>query len=86
MEDNFLTSGGHSLLGTVLLSRVQDAFGVELDLYSLFKAPTVAALARELEARLIAGMAADDVAAGLGEVEGLSAEEARALVEGQAGA
>jgi amino acid adenylation domain-containing protein/non-ribosomal peptide synthase protein (TIGR01720 family) len=49
-EDNFFTLGGHSLLGTQMLSRVADATAVELPLRALFDAPTVAGLAREIDA------------------------------------
>jgi len=49
-EDNFFTLGGHSLLGTQMLSRVAGATGVELPLRALFAAPTVAALARKIDA------------------------------------
>jgi amino acid adenylation domain-containing protein len=44
-EDNFFLAGGHSLLGTQLLMRVQDAFGVDLTSQQLFEAPTVQRLA-----------------------------------------
>lgn len=84
IHDNFLTAGGHSLLGTVLLSRVYDAFGIELPLYTLFAAPTVAALAAQVEERLIAEMDAGDREAGLAEIEGLSPEELRLRVEEEA--
>lgn len=84
VHDNFLTAGGHSLLGTVLLSRVYDAFGIELPLYTLFAAPTVAALSAQVEERLIAEMDAGDREAGLAEIEGLSPEELRLRVEEEA--
>jgi FkbH-like protein len=47
--DSFFDLGGHSLLGTVLLSRVRDAFGTALPVVRLFQAPSVAALAAAIE-------------------------------------
>ena len=49
-NDNFFDIGGHSLLATQIISRVRGAFKVEVPLQRLFDAPTVAALALQIEA------------------------------------
>jgi amino acid adenylation domain-containing protein len=50
VQDNFFELGGHSLLATQVISRVRDAFSVELSLYSLFEAPTISSLGEKIEA------------------------------------
>lgn len=49
IHDNFFLLGGHSLLGTQLIARVSEAFGVELTLLKLFDNPTVAQMSAEIE-------------------------------------
>jgi amino acid adenylation domain-containing protein len=48
-NDNFFFLGGHSLLGTQLLTKISEVFGVDLTLLQLFDHPTLAEMSREIE-------------------------------------
>jgi len=53
-DDNFFMLGGHSLLGTQIIARVAETFGVDLHLRTLFEAPTVRLLSAEIERLILA--------------------------------
>jgi acyl carrier protein len=71
VNDNFFDLRGHSLLATQLLSRVRDTFQVELPLNRLFEMPTLGQLSRGIEEAVLT------------EIEALSEEDARRLVDGR---
>jgi amino acid adenylation domain-containing protein len=48
-NDNFFLLGGHSLLGTQLLTRISETFGVELSLLTIFDHPTLGGMSEEIE-------------------------------------
>ncbi|NET51075.1 MAG: non-ribosomal peptide synthetase, partial [Merismopedia sp. SIO2A8] len=54
IHDNFFELGGHSLLATKVISRLREAFEIDLPLHSLFERPTVAGLTTRIETMRLA--------------------------------
>ncbi len=78
VHDNFFMRGGDSLKGTQVMSRIVAQHAIELALPVLFRHPTVAALAVEVQARgLAARRRSADVQA---EIDALSDEEVTRLL------
>ena len=66
IDDNFFLLGGHSLLGTQVVLRAGEAFGIDLTLRDLFQAPTIRQLALRIEEivlRMIDEMSDDEAQA-----------------------
>jgi hypothetical protein len=75
VHDNFFDLGGHSLLATQVMSRVRDAFQMEVRVRCLFDTPTVAGLAVVLAQSLVDQAEQEAVDHMLDELERLSEPE-----------
>ncbi|MEH1781195.1 MAG: amino acid adenylation domain-containing protein [Nostoc sp.] len=49
INDNFFELGGHSLLATQIISRLREAFSIELPLRHIFETPKIASLSKAIE-------------------------------------
>jgi amino acid adenylation domain-containing protein len=58
VADDFFALGGHSLLATQLISRVRDAFRIEMPLRAVFEAPRLADFAARIGAEMSDGLGA----------------------------
>jgi amino acid adenylation domain-containing protein len=68
VHDNFFERGGHSLLVTQALARIQDVAGVKLKVVDLFEGPTIAQLAERVMEEMMSqmrGLAAPDAPASI---------------------
>jgi acyl transferase domain-containing protein len=84
-EDDFFQLGGHSLMATQLLSRIRDAFRVEITLQQIFAAPTVSAIAQGIIAREAKPGQAMKIAGLLKKIRNMSPAEREQLLARQRG-
>ncbi|HEX6371119.1 MAG TPA: amino acid adenylation domain-containing protein [Longimicrobium sp.] len=85
IHDSFFALGGHSLLATRAVSRVREAFGVELPLRAVFETPTVAGVAPRVEGLMLARVDDRELGGTLAWLKGMSEEEVMQLLAAGAG-
>ncbi len=68
VEDNFFDLGGHSLLALKMLARLENSFGVGIELAAAFDLPTVAELGRAVTSELVAGVSDEELSGLLAEL------------------
>jgi amino acid adenylation domain-containing protein len=81
IKDNFFELGGHSLLATQVVTRVRDAFQVEMALRSLFESPTVEGLVEKMIRMEGRSVDLEEIARILLELEFISEDEARVMLD-----
>jgi amino acid adenylation domain-containing protein len=80
IHDNFFELGGHSLLATQVISRLREAFQIELPLRRLFEEPTVSGLLDEI-AQAWGGMEiVEEIARTIKEIKQLPEENVKHLL------
>jgi amino acid adenylation domain-containing protein len=81
VHDNFFEMGGHSLLVVKVISRVRDAFQVELSVRQFFEALTVAELARTVIANEAFPGQVEKAASIIQKIQSMSPEAMKAMLE-----
>ncbi|HJS35405.1 MAG TPA: amino acid adenylation domain-containing protein, partial [Pseudoxanthomonas sp.] len=80
-NDHFFELGGHSLLVMQLVLRVREQFDIDLPLRELFEKPLLSAVAEVVHAQMMATFMGDELEGMQDELDGLSEEELRQLLE-----
>jgi acyl-coenzyme A synthetase/AMP-(fatty) acid ligase/acyl carrier protein len=83
IHDNFFDLGGHSLAATRVIARVIERFQLELPVKALFDSPTVADMAAVITRNQANQAEQGDLARMLKELEALSDEDARRLIQNE---
>jgi acyl carrier protein len=81
LNDNFFELGGHSLLATQFISRLRQELQIDFPLSSLFESPTVSKCALAIAQKQAEQGNSEETDAVLTELEKLSDEEVRKLLE-----
>jgi acyl carrier protein len=82
VADNFFELGGHSLLAVQLLKNMNQTFSSKITLKDLFDGPTIAQLAAKISGTPDDSDDAAELEALLAEIEGMSADDLRAELDG----
>jgi len=80
VQDDFFALGGHSLMGTVMLSRVRETFHLDLPLHHLFETPTIAELAEVIGKMIVERSAGEGADPSVEALQELSEEELDRLI------
>ncbi len=80
IDDNFFDLGGHSLTAAQIISRLIQAFQLELPLKSLFQAPTIAEMAAIIAEHQGENLTVQAMERVLSEIESMSDDEAQRIV------
>lgn len=83
IHDNFFQLGGNSLLATQVMTRIRDAFQVELPLRHFFESPTIAQFAVAIAEQLALASDSEMLTQALAELEQLSEDEVQAILTSQ---